>query len=50
MIAIDLGGNRWKVSGYVDAQNSFGATVRTNWTVTLTLTNSGFKDYDVKFS
>ena len=50
MIATDLGGNRWKVSGYVDAQNSFGATVRTNWTVTLTLTNSGFKDYDVKFS
>lgn len=50
MTATNLGGDKWKVTGYVDAQNSFGAVVRTNWTVTLTLTGSGFKDYSVKFS
>lgn len=50
MTATNLGDNRWKVTGYVDAQNSFGATIREEWTVTLTLTNSGFKDYNVDFS
>lgn len=41
---IDLGDNRYKIKGYVDAQNTFGATVRTQFTVTLTLTESGYKD------
>lgn len=50
MTATDLGNNKWKVSGYVDAQNSFGAVVREYWTVTLTLTSSGFKDSSVTFS
>lgn len=50
MEAKDLGGKRWEVSGYVDAQNSFGATVRQYWTVTLTLTETGFKDYSIDFS
>lgn len=49
MTATSLGGDKWKVTGYVDAQNSFGATLRENWTVTLTLTGSGFKDYTVSF-
>lgn len=49
MTATNLGGDKWKVTGYVDAQNSFGATLRENWTVTLTLTGSGFKDYTVTF-
>lgn len=49
MTATNLGGNKWKVSGYVDAQNSFGATLRNNWTVTLTLTTSGFTDATVTF-
>ena len=49
MTATNLGGNKWKITGWVDAQNSFGATVRENWTVTLTLTGSGFKDYTVTF-
>lgn len=49
MTATNLGGDKWKVTGYVDAQNSFGATMRENWTVTLTLTGSGFKDYTVTF-
>ena len=28
----DLGGGRFRVSAYVDAQNSFGAQIRTNYT------------------
>lgn len=50
MTATNLGGNEWKVSGYVDAQNSFGATMREHWVVTLMLTGSGFKDYTVTFN
>lgn len=49
MDATYLGDDRWKITGYVDAENSFGAMVRQNWTVTLTLTASGFTDYDVTF-
>jgi len=40
----DLGNNRYRIKGYVDAQNSFGATVRSQFTVTLTLTESGYKE------
>jgi hypothetical protein len=29
----DLGLGHWRVSGYVDAQNGFGATIRTRWSV-----------------
>jgi hypothetical protein len=29
----DLGLGHWRVSGYVDAQNGFGATIRTHWSV-----------------
>lgn len=50
MTATNLGGDKWKVTGYVDAQNSFGAVMRTYWTVTLTLTGKGFTDYSVDFS
>ena len=50
MIATNLGDNRWEVSGYVDAENSFGALLRQNWTVRLTLIDTGFKDYTVDFS
>lgn len=50
MTATNLGGDRWKITGWVDAQNSFGATIRENWTVTLTLTGSGFKDASVTFN
>lgn len=49
MNATYLGDDRWKVTGYVDAENSFGAKLRQNWTVTLTLTGSGFTDYSVTF-
>jgi len=49
MDATYLGDDRWKITGYVNAENSFGAMVRQNWTVTLTLTASGFTDYNVTF-
>jgi hypothetical protein len=39
----DGGGSRYTVSGYVDAQNSFGATIRKNFTVNLTVTKDGYK-------
>ena len=32
--------NEWTVSGYVDAQNSFGAELRSNFTVTFTFSSS----------
>lgn len=37
------GGSRYTVSGYVDAQNSFGAMIRKNFTVNLTVTKDGYK-------
>ncbi len=40
----DLGNNKYKVTGYVDAQNSFGAVVREYFYVTLTLTKNGYSD------
>ncbi|MBR2320269.1 MAG: hypothetical protein IKA50_05760 [Clostridia bacterium] len=50
MTATNLGGDNWKVTGYVDAQNSFGAEVREYWTVTFTLTKEGYKNCSVSFS
>ena len=41
---IDLGNDQYNVSSYVDSQNGFGATVRSYFTVTLTLTEHGYKD------
>lgn len=40
----DLGDNKYKVKGYVDAKNSFGAEVREYFIVTLTLSGNGYKD------
>lgn len=37
------GGSRYTVSGYVDAQNSFGAMIRKNFTVNLTVTKDDYK-------
>jgi len=50
MTTTDLGNDEWRISGYVDAQNSFGATIRQNWTVTLALTSNGFKNDSVSIS
>lgn len=44
------GGANYTVKGYVDAENSFGAMIRNNFTVTLTLTASGYKNGSVIFS
>lgn len=42
---ISVDGNTWTVSGWVDAQNSFGATLRNNYTVKITF--SGREKYTV---
>lgn len=34
-VVSDLGGKRFKVSSYVDAENSFGAMIRTRFSITL---------------
>ena len=39
-----VGEDEYIIHGYVDAQNSFGATVRQIWTVSLFLTEKGFRD------
>lgn len=38
--SIERDGNTWTITGYVDAQNSFGSTLRNNFTVKITFTNS----------
>lgn len=35
VVVTDLGGGRFRVSAYVDAQNSFGAQIRTRYTCVL---------------
>lgn len=37
----DLGGNNYEVSGYVDAENSFGANIRWNWNCTVSIEGEG---------
>jgi len=37
----ELGGGEFKVRGWVDAQNSFGATLRSDFSLTLRYTGSG---------
>lgn len=50
MNAKNLGGSKWKVTGWVDAQNSFGAMIRSDFEVTLELTETGAKRIDVKIT
>lgn len=45
----DKGNNEYMITGWVDADNSFGASVRTDFTVTLTLTEKGYKDAECYF-
>ena len=49
MTAVNMGGSKWEVTGYVDAQNTFGTFIRSNWTVTLELTEEGYKHGKVTF-
>ena len=37
-----LGGNKYKVTGWVEATNTFGGTVRQNFEVTFTATKNGY--------
>ena len=39
-----LGNGEYKVTGWVEAQNSFGATLRQNFTVVYTATENGYKN------
>lgn len=34
---MNLGGDEWEVSSYVDSQNGFGAMIRTKFTITMTV-------------
>lgn len=43
------GDNEYWVTGYVDANNSFGTSVRSEFTVTLTLTEYGYKNANCYF-
>lgn len=47
---ISHAGNEYTVKGYVDAQNSFGATLRQYFTVTYTATAKGYKNGSATFS
>lgn len=40
-------GSNWMIGGYVDAQNGFGATVRSNWIVTFTMGDTSGSKYKV---
>lgn len=40
----DKGNNEYMITGWVNADNSFGVNIRTNFTVTLTLTQKGYKN------
>ena len=45
-----IGNGEYIVAGWVDAQNSFGATVREDFVVTYTATTSGYKNGNAIFS
>ena len=45
----DLGDDEYMITGYVDAENSFGATIRNDFIVTLTLTDFGFENAYCEF-
>lgn len=40
--AIDLGNDRYKIMSFVDSQNSFGALIRSDWTVVMKTTNNSW--------
>ncbi|MBQ7119638.1 MAG: hypothetical protein IJO09_05440 [Oscillospiraceae bacterium] len=45
--SISNSGNSWTVSGWVDAQNSFGATARSNYTVKFTTRGENNEEYKI---
>lgn len=44
---VKTNGSKWKVSGYVDAQNGFGATVRQYWAVTFEMGRVSGGEYSI---
>ena len=46
VVAYEKETNRYEIVSYVDSQNSFGATIRSNWSVVLK--NLGGDDSDIK--
>ena len=44
---VSLTGNTWTVRGYVDAQNSLGATIRNDFLVILTFSSSSAYEIDL---
>lgn len=47
--AEELGGNRYRISSYVDSQNAYGATLRTSFTTTVRYNGGGWILEDLKF-
>ena len=47
-MSVTLSGNTWRVAGWVDAQNGFGVTIRSSYTVTIEFVSSD--KYSVKCS
>ena len=43
--ATQIAPGRWSVSGHVDAQNVFGANIRTNFTVVVEHTGGGWEGW-----
>lgn len=46
---VTVSGNKYTVSAYVDAENSFGANVRTYFTVTMTRNGDNWENIKVTF-
>ena len=44
---VQRSGDQWKISGYVDAENGLGATLRENWTATFTMGDTSGDQYSV---
>lgn len=45
-----LGGDTYKIESWVDSQNSFGATIRTNFSCTITFEGNNVRCKDLKFN
>lgn len=43
-VITSMGNDKYEVSGYVDSENGFGANIRTDFTVSLVLTEDGYKE------
>lgn len=44
------GRSAWEISGYVDAQNSFGASIRTHFTTTVLKSENGWSHIETKMN